>query len=254
MSDIAQRSSSPIDLIKQELAKDVVQTRFARTLKGGTDAFTASLLDLYSGDDYLQKCDPRAVIMEAFKAAALGLPIQKSLGLAYIVPFGSVPTFVIGYKGLIQLALRSGQYKHLHSGVIYEGQKVRSDILSGEFDFSGEATSDKPIGYFAHLELKSGFRKTVYMTVEQVTAHAQKFSKSFNASSSPWKTDPEAMGVKTVLRKLIGTWGAMSGDLQQALIEDTDEEVRETVEQNGNRNVIDITGATEQPAAADPGW
>ena len=93
--------------------------------------FMASMLDLYEGDNYLQQCDPAKVVMECIKAASLKLPLVKSLGYAYVVPYKNTPTFLIGYKGYIQLALRSGKYKCLNADCIYEGEEIKFNRLSG---------------------------------------------------------------------------------------------------------------------------
>ncbi len=175
--------------------------------------FMASMLDLYEGDNYLQKCDPQKVIMECVKAASLNLPLVKSLGYAYVVPYGNVPTFTIGYKGYIQLALRSGQYKCLNADCIYEGEEIKFNRLSGRLSISGEKTGDAVVGYFAYFELINGFEKTLYMTVDEIRAYAQKYSKAYN--NGPWQTEFDAMAKKTVIRQIL-KYGPMSTEMQEA--------------------------------------
>ena len=138
------------DLIKDAMSAPSVQEQFKNALDKNAGPFTASLIDLYVGDNKLQACDPRAVIMEALKAAVLKLPINKALGFAYIIPFNisvknpdntytsvPTPTFIVGYKGLIQLAMRTGQYKHINADVVYEGELGVKNKLTGEIDLSG---------------------------------------------------------------------------------------------------------------------
>lgn len=239
----------PVDQLKAILGADSVQEQFQNALKENSGAFVASIIDLYSSDSYLQQCDPGKVVAEALKAATLKLPINKSLGFAYIVPYRDkgvqAPQFQIGYKGYIQLAMRTGQYKYLNAGVVYEGEYKGRDKLTGIVDLSGEKTSDTVVGYFAYMELINGFAKSVYWTIEEVTAHAKKFSKSYNSSSSAWKTNFDSMAIKTVIRNLLSKYGIMSIDMTTALTSDTDdeyrsaEEIRAEVRQNANTEVID---------------
>lgn len=164
--------------------------------------FTASMLDLYEdGGEYLQKCDSRAIVKECLKAAQLHLPLVKSLGYAYVVPYKNVPTFTIGWKGLVQLAQNTGKYKYINTDAVYEGENVTFDRLSGAITISGTATSDKAIGYFAYIELLNGFTKVVYMTKDEMVAYGKKYSRAYN--NGPWQTDFDAMARKTVLRKVL---------------------------------------------------
>jgi recombination protein RecT len=230
-----------IDSLKKMLEAPSVQEQFQNALSENTGPFIASIIDLFNGDSNLQACDPKAVVMEALKAAILKLPIIKSLGFAYIVPFKKnnvpVPQFQIGYKGLIQLALRTGEYRIINADEVFEGEYISRNKLTGEFDLSGEKKSDRIIGYFAHFEMKNGFSKTLYSTVEKVTAHAQKYSKSFNMQFSPWKTEFDAMAKKTVLRGLLGHWGILSVEMINALTDDDDvaDNVKREIATNGNQ-------------------
>lgn len=223
----ANRNTKPIDRMKHMLAAESVQEQFNNVLKENSGAFIASIIDLYNTDATLQACDPKAVIMEALKAASLKLPINKQLGFAWIVPYRNkgvpTPTFEIGYKGYIQLALRTGAYKHINGDVVHEGELVRHDKLTGEVEIdTTQRTGDKKIGYFAFLETLNGFRKTLYMTTEEVTAHARRFSKSFSSKSSPWTTDFDAMAIKTCFRLLISKYGIMSVEMMDAYTKDTE--------------------------------
>jgi recombination protein RecT len=113
---------------------------------------------------------------------------------------------------MIQLAMRTGQFKVLNADAVYEGEKVESDRLTGAVKITGTATSDKAIGYFAHMELVNGFTKTIYWEHEKVMAHAKKYSKSFSRKSSTWVTNPVSMCIKTVVRQLLSKWAPMSID------------------------------------------
>lgn len=217
----------PIDRLKQILSADSVQEQFRNALAENAGAFVASIIDLYNTDANLRLCDPSKVVMEALKAASLKLPINRQLGFAWIVPYKDrngeqIPTFQLGYKGYVQLALRTGAYRYINADVVYEGELVRRDRLTGEIEIDPDArTSDKVVGYFAFLETLNGFRKTVYMTVDEVRRHAERFSKSYRNPSSPWHTDFDSMAMKTCLRQLLSRYGVMSIELQRAYIEDS---------------------------------
>jgi recombination protein RecT len=157
--------------------------------------------------------------MEAMKAASLKLPINKQLGFAWIIPYKGTATFQIGYKGLIQLAMRTGLYKHLNAGPVYEGEFVSQDKLSGTVDLSGEATSDKVIGYFAHFKLLNGFERTMYWSKERVIAHASAYSQSYRSGNDIWKKNFDEMATKTLMRNLL-KWAPLSVEFANSLAED----------------------------------
>jgi recombination protein RecT len=222
------RAVKPVERLKAILYADSVQEQFQNVLKENAGAFIASIIDLYNTDKTLQACDPKAVVMETLKAASLKLPINKQLGFAYIIPYKDgrtgqyVPTFQLGYKGYIQLAMRTGAYKYINADIVYEGELVKHDKLTGEIVIDPEKRmSDKKIGYFAYIETLNGFRKTLYMSIEEVTKHAQRYSKSYGSKNSVWATDFDAMALKTVLRLLLSKYGIMSIEMQTALSEDT---------------------------------
>ena len=193
------------------------------TLKENAGTFAASIIDLYNTDKYLQKCDPKQVFGECLKAASLDLPINKQLGFAYIVPYKDVPQFQIGYKGMIQLVMRTGAYKYINAGPVYEGEYLGEDKMTGEIDLGGARTSDTVIGYFAYIETNNGFSKALYWTKEKVISHAKRFSKSYNAGSAIWKEHFDEMAQKTVLRNLLSKWGFMTVKMASALNSDSDE-------------------------------
>lgn len=216
----AENAISKVDKLKVVLSADSVQQQFRNAMGENSGAFIASLIDIFVGDDYLQNCDPSKVVAQALKGAILKLPITKSLGFAYIVAYNGVAEFQIGYKGLIQLAIRSGAYKTLNVDEVFEGEYSLKNKLTGVYDLNGTKTSDTVIGYFAHMELQNGFSKTLYMTVNQVKAHAQKYSKSYGNTKGPWVKEFPAMAKKTVLRNLLSHWGLLSVDMQSAMEND----------------------------------
>lgn len=238
-----------VDSLKNILNADSVQAQFKNAMAENSASFVASLIDLYTGDSYLQNCDPTLVVKQALKAAVLKLPIIKSLGQAYIIPYKSnnvlLPNFQIGYKGYIQLAIRTKQYRILHADVVYQGEYRSKNKLTGEFDLNGEAKSEEVTGYFAHFELNGGFSKTLYMTKDKMLAHAKKYSKSFNQANSSWKTEFDKMAIKTVLTNLLTHWGFLSAEMQQALANDDDlaEKVQDEIKSKGNSKPLDFQDA-----------
>lgn len=224
----------PLDVLKGVLASDKVRKRLEDTVGENAGAFTSSVIDLFSGDSGLMQCDPTAVVGEALRAAALKLPISKQLGFAYVVPFREKgvmkPVFVIGYKGYIQLALRSGYYHHINCGIVYDGELSSSNKLSGEINLDGEKASDKVIGYFAYIELLNGFSKTLYMSHDEVVKHALRRSKQVKDGklTGSWVKEFDEMAQKTCIRLLIGKYGIMSVEMQKAFTTDNDEKPIET--------------------------
>jgi len=255
-----QKAQRPIDALKSILKAPSVEEQFQNTLKENTGAFIASIIDLYNGDQYLQQCEPKQVVMEALKAATLKLPINKALGFAYLVPYknknGAIATCQIGYKGYIQLAMRTGKYRIINADLVYEGELKTVDKLTGEIDFTGEKQSDEVVGYFAHIEMVNGFSKTLYMSKEEIISHAKKYSKSYGYSSSAWQTEFDAMAKKTVIRNLLSHYGYLSVEMVGAIDEDiradTQYRDQEVQEQTGKKQ-LDIEKVEFEDISGDNG-
>jgi recombination protein RecT len=259
------RQLSKVDSLKQIMEAPTVQEQFKNALAENANAFVVSLIELYSGDTYLQNCEPKLVVMEALKAAAMKLPINKSLGFAYIVPFKSgdvqKPQFQIGYKGLIQLAMRTNYYKTINADLVYQGEFRSRNKMTGEFDLGGTKTSDTVIGYFAYFELLNGFSKCLFMSKEKVEAHAAKYSKSFSQPNGPWKKEFDAMAIKTVLRNLLSKYGMLSIEMAGAIDTDPDQDVldrvNDEIRQNANSKSMDFDEAdvvNEHQQTGGPGF
>ena len=247
------RAASPVNQMKNLLANQGMQNLFADALKDNKDKFLASIIDLYNGDSYLQNCDPKEVAMEALKAATLNLPINKSLGYAYIVPFKNkgklIPQFQIGYKGLIQMAQRSGQYRALNAGMIYEGMEIKQNYLKGTFEITGEPKSDKVIGYFAYFELLNRYEKALYMSKDEISNHAKRYSQSFGSEYSPWKKQFDEMAQKTVLRRLLTKYGVLTTEFQEVEKQEEDIEVLKATENNA---MIEMANPEEEVVEVNP--
>ncbi|MEC1600690.1 recombinase RecT [Bacillus halotolerans] len=235
--------------MKGLLSSPAVMNRFEEVLGKRASQFTASILSLYNGEKMLQKAEPMSVISSAMVAATLDLPVDKNLGYAWIVPYGGRAQFQLGYKGYIQLALRTGQYKFINCIPVHEGELQKWNPLTEEIEIDFEKReSDAVIGYAAYFELLNGFRKTVYWTKAQVEKHKKKFSKS----DFGWKNDWDAMALKTVLKAILSKWGILSVEMQQAVIED--DEARERVDitdEMSEPEIIDAEVSEEKPSAQD---
>ena len=182
-------------------------------------SFISSVISVANGNSMLRNAAPMTILGSAMVAATLDLPVVPTLGLAYIVPYKGQAQFQLGYKGLIELAERSGQFKNIIDEVVYEGQLVKKNKFTGEYEFDEDAkTSDKVLGYMARMDLVNGFSKTIFWTKEEVEAHAKKYSQAFSRGySSPWKSDFDAMARKTVLKALFSKYAPKSVAMQQAV-------------------------------------
>lgn len=278
---VAQTQQRPIDLLKSVIKADSVQQQFQNALGDHKDEFVASLIDLYTGDPQLQKCKPQLVVAEALRAATMHLALNKALGFAYIIVFNNsvkdpatgqwtkvpTPTFVPGYKGYIQLAMRTGQYKTINADIVYEGELRMVDKLSGLIDFGGERKSDKIAGYFCYFKLLNGFEKTLYVSVEDMAAYALHYSPSFkrdpkkkpiptvaqlieqankNAVSKEvgWEGNFNDMAIKTVIRRLLSKYGYLSIEMMNVMEKDDDEAM-------SSRNALIAENANVQEIPTD---
>ena len=191
------------------------------------------------------------------KAATINLPIEPALGQAAIVPYKNEAVFQIMYRGVIQLCVRSGQYKKIHCSEIYADELKSYNPITGEVKFNDPATykmryADKSgmnvVGHYAYFRLTSGFEKAEYMTKAEVMAHAEKYSKAYQydlkekKKASPWSTDQVPMGNKTVLLKLLKRFGIMSIEMQDAMI--SDRETFDEAQENASR-MIDAESGSE---------
>lgn len=207
--------------VKTLLNQELFKKKFEDVLGSRAPQFIASVINLVGNDKYLAGCNPVSVISSCLVAATLDLPIDKNLGYAWIVPYKDkgVPKaqFQMGYRGYVQLALRSGQYRSINVIDVHEGELVKWDPLTEEMkiDFN-QKVSDKVIGYAAYFELLNGFKKAEYWDMQRILEHKNKFSKS----DFGWNKDFNAMARKTVLRNLLNHWGILSIQMQNGMSAD----------------------------------
>lgn len=194
--------------------------------------FVSSIISAVSNNPQLKECDNASILSGALLGEALGLTPSPTLGKIYLVPFkdkerGMVAQFILGYKGYLELAMRSGQYKDINVMEIREGEYKGRNKENGKpmFEFIEDddiREKTKIIGYMASFTLLNGFTKTIYMTHKQMEEHALKYSNGYRAdkknktSYTFWSKDFTSMAFKTLLRQLISRWGIMSIELQQA--------------------------------------
>lgn len=227
-----------VDNLKKSLDRPATIESFKKMLgANGANRFISALISIVGNSDELKKADTKSIILAAGQSAALNLPINPSLGLASVIaywdkkkgpidpktgkPTGQhVAQFQIQRNGLMELAQRSGKIAKLVNEVVYEGELKSYNRFTDEYDFSGQRVSDKVIGFMAYAKTTTGFEKTVYMTREEVAKHGQRYSKTYTKEYGMWKTNFEAMALKTVLKKLITKYLPKTEELALAIESD----------------------------------
>lgn len=217
----------PINKVSGEVLLNMIMKVLAD--KEVAKKVSANLMACTSTNPALRQCETGSLISCALMANSLNLSLAQGLGFCAIVPYKntrentSKGQFQLQYKGLIQLAIRSGYYQAIDVKNVYEGQLVGLDEFGNElFDFSVEKKG-QPIGYFAYFVLNNGFKKTLYMSNQDVIKHATRYSKAYNSDqkygskTSLWSTDIDLMGRKTVLKQLLSHYGVLSIELQNAI-------------------------------------
>lgn len=258
------------------LTSDAIKHKI-NEMVGGRDGqrFITSIISAVSTNPALSECEHSTILSAAMLGESLKLSPSPQLGQYYMVPFKDkkrgckVAQFQLGYKGYIQLAIRSGYYKKLNVLAIKQGELVRFDPLEEEIEVNlvenDTEREDLPtIGYYAMFEYQNGFKKAMYWSREKMMAHADKYSMAFSAKafeklqageipekdlwkySSFWYKDFDGMAYKTMLRQLISKWGIMSIDLQKAMDGDMG-----TINEDGSVDYVDNYAADESPAPAE---
>lgn len=228
------------------LQSDMVKKRLEDILGKRSSTFSTSVIQIANSNDLLKKADPQSVLNSALLATTLELPLNNSLGFAYIVPFNNKQKdgtfkveaqFQLGAKGLQQLAVRSGQYKDLYAKAVYEGQVVEDDSFLGyHFEWKNKL-SDTVIGYASYFKLTSGFESIFYMPVQDIIDHAKKYSQTFKRyGTGLWKDDFDKMAKKTVLKLLLNSGKApLSVEMQNAVTAD-----QAVIKEYNDDNTIDV--------------
>lgn len=215
---VSQEKTFPAFIKSEKVLQSLTKTLGSETKKS---EFVSSVISAVQTNPALQNCDFNSIVNAALLGSSLKLAHSPQLGQYYMVPYNKNAQFQLGYKGYIQLAIRSGKYKKLNVLPIKEGELIKYDPLNEEIEVNmiedeDEREKAKTIGYYAMFEYHDGFRKVLYWSYSKMLAHAKRYSKSFNSSTSVWKSDFDAMACKTMLRQLISKWGTMSVDFQKA--------------------------------------
>ena len=229
------------------LTNDAVKNQINNVI-GGKDGqrFISAIISAVQTNPALQECTNPSILSAALLGESLKLSPSPQLGHYYMVPFndrqkGKVATFQLGYKGYIQLATRSGQYKKLNVLAIKEGELIRFDPLNEEIEVNlieDEELREKTptIGYYAMFEYTNGFRKAIYWSRAKMEAHAMKYSAGYRAKKGYtfWEKDFDGMAFKTMLRQLISKWGIMSIEMQNAVESDM-----AVINEDGSKSYVD---------------
>jgi len=265
---------APVNITKL-MSNANVKNRFEEILGKKAPGFISSVLSV-AKSPALIGADPNTVLSAAVVAATLDLPINPNLGFAYIVAYkdktnGLQAQFQMGYKGFIQLAQRSGQFKTINAIDVREGEIVREDMLSGEIEFrklpADQREKAKVIGYAGYFRLLNGFEKTLYMTREEIEQHGKSYSQTYRRGFGLWTTNFDSMARKTVIKLLLSRFGPLSiesplsremqivNKFDQAVVSNIDTENPDIEDAEpiyvDNNNEQAEQPAPEQPAAAD---
>ena len=206
----------------------IIKTKIEQLVGKNSATFATSVMQIANSNTMLRTADPTSIFNAACMAATLNLPLQNGLGFAYIVPFKNnkerkvEAQFQISYKGFIQLAQRSGQFKRLVALPVYKNQLLKKDFINGfEFDWEQEPKKDEnPIGYYAYFKLVNDFSAELYMSHDDIVKHAQRYSQTFKKGFGVWHDNFEAMALKTVIKLLLSKQAPLSVEMQQAVLAD----------------------------------
>ena len=245
---VAQPQANTLKGFNSTLTDQRTQDYLQQVLSAKKSSFVNNITALVANSTGLQACDPLTIIYAGIKATALDLPLDQNLGFAYVIPYADNKTgkvdaqFQLGYKGYLQLAIRSGQFQAINVTDVREGELQDFDLLTGETRFVAKPCRDKLpiIGYVAYFRLTNGFSKSLYMTREEVEAHGIRYSKAYKydkkngKQGSKWTTDFDAMAKKTVLKLLLSKYAPLSVEMQNAVKSD-----QAVIDERGEAHYVD---------------
>lgn len=203
------------------MKKPEMQARFQQIMKDKAPGFISSLLTIVNNNSKLAKVAEKnsmSIVNSALMAATLDLPINQNLGFAWIVPYGDVAQFQMGWKGFVQLAQRSGRYTSMTAITVYKAQLVGWDCLNEHLNLDLSQPMDEVVGFAFAFGLTNGFKKIAYMTKKELLAHGRRYSKSF--ANGPWQTHADEMCIKTLVKMTLSKWGPLSIEMQAAHVAD----------------------------------
>lgn len=221
---------TPLKAFNQVLMNPKTKNYLSEMLGKKSDQYVNNIAALVGNDKKLQECEPMSTIMAGIKATSLDLPLDNNLGFAYVIPFKdrknntTLAQFQLSYKGFIQLAMRSGAFKTINTTDVKEGEIISTDFLSGENVYKRlpeeERLKAKTIGYVAYFKLLSGFEKSLYMSIEEIKAHAKQYSQTYKQGFGIWIDNFEQMALKTPLKRLLSKYAPMSVEMKNAIMAD----------------------------------
>ena len=238
--------------LKSMINDERTKNKFKEMLGNKAAGFLTSLMNTTNGNAQLQQADPNSILKAGAIAATLDLPIDPNLGFAYIVPYNNKgkneAQFQMGYKGFVQLAIRTGQYKRINVTELYEGQFESYDPITDELKYNlDNRLSDEITHYVAYFQTINGFEKYNVMSKEEIENHAKKFSKTYSYKGSSRQTNFNTMAKKTVLKLLLSKFGILSIEMQtaqkadQAVIREFDKNNIEVEYVDNENNINDTT-------------
>ena len=252
---VAHKKETPLQKFNHMIFGDYAQNYLKSVLGENKSSFVNNLVSLVSNDKALQVCEPATVMFAGLKATSLGLPLDNNLGFAYVIPYKNTKEnkteaqFQMGYKGIVQLAIRSGQFETINVTDVREGELKGRNRLTGELelDWINDDTARmkaKIIGYIGYFKLLSGYSKTTYWSIEELKEHGLNYSQTFKKGFGVWKDNFNAMAKKTVLKLMLNKGDApMSVEMQQAI--KYDQSV--ILDEDGNHRYVD----NQKPSAED---
>ena len=228
--EIQTSEQKPLTRIQTYMESDIIKTRFADILgERGSASYISSVLLAVANSPDLQACTPVSIYTSALRAATMRLSVDASTGQAYLVPFKQQATLIVGWKGLYDMAMRTRRYRRIEVYKLYEGETFNEDRITGAMSLGGSKISKKTAGWLAIFEMFPpkgeihGTTNALYMTVEEIHAHKEKYAKGYDRPDGAWKKATEAMEKKTVLRILLRTRGYLDPqDEEQLAIIDAD--------------------------------
>ena len=229
------------------------KAKIEETLGKRTPQFISSVISLANSDKTLSLCDPVKLFNCCMMAAALNLPFNQNLGQAFIIAYKGEPQLQIGWKGFVQLAQRSGQFRTINCSDVREGEILEQDRLTGEFKFGWKTDAERlqlpMVGYVAYFELLNGFRKTFYMSKNELEQHAKRYSQTYRKGYGVWKDNFDAMAQKTVIKLLLNKFAPLSVEMERAIEIDQSDSDGDYVDAPGKVEIIDAEmGESEEDA------
>lgn len=240
--------------LREQIDKPNIRARFNEVLGKKAPGFVSSVISAVKTNAMLNTCPPESIISAAMIAATLDLPINPNLGFAFIVPYkkAGVPLaqFQIGWKGYTQLAMRSGQFARMNASPVFEGQLIKWDPITTDFEYDlDKKTSETIIGYVSYFRLTNGFEHYWYMPIADIRAHAAKYSQTYKKGYGPWTDNFEAMCLKTVHKLNLSKWAPMTQDMELAINFDQGVVKNAPAYLNGDDVIAEFPDGAEVPGA-----